>query len=529
MHAVVAGDTLWDLARAYLGSGDRWHQIYALNRGRPQPGGGTLTDPARIYPGWDLLIPAARPTPAPPREPARHRPPGPAPPHAGTGRQRVTRPGPQPPPGAQHPGRRAARRPPAPGPARGTAAVRGAARAGNRRRGQRRRRAGPHPAAEPLPARPGAHLQPRTPAPPPPVISALDRAARGPGAGTGPPDGTSPDDTDPDLDLDLYEPDGQPFPDPREAGRAAPPAARLIPRSRPATRAPSRPGPARSPSASAAAARSRADPAALGGLGLTGPGAPAAARAILAGLLARPPRGPGGTPAEIIIPAADAARLLPGPPGPQARPPIRGVWVPPALDAALDEAEAMIVRRARTADHQDRPQAAAVLLAAAPGPADAQRLAGVTGAGRDLGVAVILLGDWPHGTTCHITASGLISGTMPPEADLAGTQAYHLAAGDLAAIIAQLDQARETPGDGPAAPGPPGPGQPQPGAPAAPGPAPADAPPRPAQHPPAGAAGPGAGPGPAGPPVQISVLGPVQVTARGREIGTGLGVSRRSG
>ena len=365
-------------------------------------------------------------------------------------------------------------------------------------------------------------------APPPPVISALDRAARGPGAGTGLPDGTSPDDTDPDpdLDLDLYEPDGQPVPDPREAGRAAPPAARLIPRQPPGHRAfAARPGPV--PIGIRGGQEITADPAALGGLGLTGPGAPAAARAILAGLLARPPRGPGGTPAEIIIPAADAARLLPGPPGPRAHPPIRGVWVPPALDAALDEAEAMIVRRARTADHQDGPQAAAVLLAAAPGPADAQRLAGITGAGRDLGVAVILLGDWPHGTTCHITASGLISGVMPPEADLAGTQAYHLAAGDLAAIIAQLDHARETPGDGPAAPGPPGPGQPQqPGTPAAPGPAPADAPRRPAQHPPAGAAEPGAGPGPAGPPVQISVLGPVQVTAGGREIGTGLGKAR---
>ena len=287
-----------------------------------------------------------------------------------------------------------------------------------------------------------------------------------------------------DLDLDLYEPDGQPFPDPREAGRAAPPAARLIPRQPPGHRAfAARPGPV--PIGIRGGQEITADPAALGGLGLTGPGAPAAARAILAGLLARPPRGPGGTPAEIIIPAADAARLLPGPPGPRAHPPIRGVWVPPALDAALDEAEAMIVRRARTADHQDGPQTAAVLLAAAPGPADAQRLAGITGAGRDLGVAVILLGDWPHGTTCHITASGLISGVTPPEADLAGTQAYHLAAADLAAIIAQLDQARETPGDGPAAPGPPGPGQPQqPGTPAAPGPAPADAPRRPAQHPP---------------------------------------------
>ena len=108
----------------------------------------------------------------------------------------------------------------------------------------------------------------------------------------------------------------------------------------------------------------------------------------------------------------------------------------------------MIVRHARTADAadgEDGPEATAVLLAAAPGPAAAQRLRGITEAGRDLGVAVILLGDWPHGTTCYITADGLITSVMPPEAGLAGTEAYHLAAADLAAIIAQLAEARDTP------------------------------------------------------------------------------------
>ena len=188
----------------------------------------------------------------------------------------------------------------------------------------------------------------------------------------------------------------------------------------------------------------------------------------------------------------------------------------------------MIVRRARTADGDDGPQTVAVVLAA-PGPAAAQRLAGITAAGRDLGITVILLGDWPHGTTCHITADGLISGVTPPQADLAGTEAYHLEAADLAAIIAQLDQAREPSGDdGPAAPSPPETGQPHLlSAPAAPEPAQAGAPRRPPQHPPpAGTARQGTGPGPTGTPVRISVLGPLQITAAGREIGTGLRKAR---
>ena len=109
MHTVVAGDSLWDLARTYLGSGDRWHEIYDLNRGRPQPGGGTLTDPARIYPGWDLLIPAASPHPPhrrgnPPGagRPARHRRPPAPPPHPARPAARTRRAAPPPPGGRAH-------------------------------------------------------------------------------------------------------------------------------------------------------------------------------------------------------------------------------------------------------------------------------------------------------------------------------------------------------------------------------------------------------------------------------------------
>jgi hypothetical protein len=326
VHTVAAGDNLWDLARTYLGSGERWHEIYDLNQGRPQPGGGTLTDPARIYPGWDLLIPAACPHPRhgggnPPGacRSAPHRPPAPGAggspgparsPHPARSTPATGRPA-----ARQHPGLPGVRLPSGALIGLGTAVAVSAAVAVARSHRRRRYRPGPVLTASLEPA-----------APPPPVIAALDRAARSPATGTLPPDGTGPDGTDPDLD--LYEPSEQPFPGPRESGAAAQAPARLASGQPPGqlgtVAAPSGPVPI----GIRGGQEITADPAALGGLGLTGPGAAAAARAILASLLARPPHGQDGTPARIIIPAADAARLLPGPPGQRAHPPIRGVSVP---------------------------------------------------------------------------------------------------------------------------------------------------------------------------------------------------------
>ncbi|WP_096761627.1 hypothetical protein [Micromonospora sp. Rc5] len=56
----VAGqrEYLYQIAARTLGSGDRYREIFDLNRDRPQPDGGRLTDPAELRPGWVLELPA---------------------------------------------------------------------------------------------------------------------------------------------------------------------------------------------------------------------------------------------------------------------------------------------------------------------------------------------------------------------------------------------------------------------------------------------------------------------------------------
>ena len=214
--------------------------------------------------------------------------------------------------------------------------------------------------------------------------------------------------------------------------------------------------------------------AALGGLGLTGPGATAAARAILVGLLAQALPGQPAGPAEVIMTAADAAVLLPDLDD-FTRASVPGLTVAPTLDAALSHAETLLLRRARHArspeDSDDLPDTdatlaspAAALIATAP-PHSRQRLCGVLESGRPVGLAAILLGDWPPGGTCHVAADGVISSANP---GLDGIRMFHLDATDTAAVIHLIETACGHPADdgNDAAPAP-GKPHPAPGSPAA--------------------------------------------------------------
>ena len=561
VYRVKEGDDLWDIADRFLGDAEEWHEIYQLNAGKPQPDGRALTDPNLIIPGWVLLIPqpASGHAPAPhPGRPGTTAPGGGRTPEPSPRPSRTAEPSPRPSPSAQptvrpsqtsptrpsaggssashaaHPGRVAVRLPS--GALIGIAVAVMVAAALTLAAVQRRRRYRPRPG-------PPSTLRPDTP-PLPEVISALRRAARPPLPAAGPEAGDQ-DAADPYLDLYEARPgldadgDGAAAPgkDPDSVPQPGPehPARRELP---PGTI----PIGIRGDGAEAAV-----DLAALGGLGLDGPGAEPAARAILAALLAQAPPAGTGLPAA-IIPAADAARLLPGT-EPAAIP---GLAVPGTLEAALGELEALQLTLARLsgadddlADAGPAPGAAGpgVTLIAATEPGPARRLAGILDAGRRTGTAAVLLGTWPAGVTCQVAADGTVTAVAPPNPDLDGTRLFTLAAAEAAAIAGVLQEARGSP---PASrPGPPASTPADGQRPQAAQRAPRiryltapEAPPRPARLPtpapappasPAAAAEPEPGtppPPPGDRPVQLALLGPLRITAAGQEVSGGMRKAR---
>lgn len=61
---VESGDSLWAIAQQHLGDGNRWHEIFDLNKDRAQPGGITIGQRNGIDPGMTLQLPADTAAPA---------------------------------------------------------------------------------------------------------------------------------------------------------------------------------------------------------------------------------------------------------------------------------------------------------------------------------------------------------------------------------------------------------------------------------------------------------------------------------
>jgi DNA-binding SARP family transcriptional activator len=499
IQLVVPGNNLWQLAQIYLGNGHLWPEIDILGRGRPQP-----CHPAQIFPGEILLIPTAGLPPGPGHvaqpgscSPARdHGTPSPS-----------TRPSPgQATPRARHP----AATPSARGhiarePVRLSlevltgftiAVIIGATVAFARRRRRRRGRLGT-----------GAGLQP-DPSWPQPTPATPDLVSPWPGS-------YRFDHDDSPGDPYAFAASRVPLADrPSWVGRFATPA-----------RPPARTGASAAghiPLGTRDGQEITADVSALGGLGLTGPGASAAARAILATLLSDARSSLEDLALPVIVPA-DAAGLLLAPTSEAVGDPgiIPGLSQPASLTAALDEIEALILRRARLAPSLDDehwpPRAATaagppVALFAIPAHAETRRLHSIIASGQDFGVMVIVLGEWSYGVTCHVAADGTIAAVSSLDSGLADVRLYCLSLGDFSATTRLNDSLPGTP--------------------------PAESPAVPASRSldrevsrsvPSAASSPGPHHAPAmtelahegSRPVRISVLGPLQITAGGREIGTG--------
>ncbi|MDT0263605.1 BTAD domain-containing putative transcriptional regulator [Jatrophihabitans lederbergiae] len=438
-------DSLWRIAQRCLGDGNRWPEIYQLNKGHPQPNGGTLTMPSFIEPGWVLRLPTGSETTSPPSIHPAPTAPEPHPPSTPPAL-------PAPPSAAPQP----THAPPltTPASAHETPAVRTAGSHHGVDLGsevyvslglasavsaalvvaRRRRRRFYIPGSgrrDDLPVAPvvrSLHLA---------HLRATDPGASNLSLDGGTSTGVEPgDDSEPEQDSPAGTPNGFAAlrPMSAESGQA---------------RAPAQPaGSMRELPAGIAAGQLMAtDLAALQSLGLVGPGAHDAARALILHLITTTDVSGGPI---VLVPNQDAAILqLPG----EQRLPAR-LRIVADLDAALDDAETAILRRARQAANpssppitSNSPESGGVVVVASA-PADQRRLQAILdittsdapGTGGESGsvatVAAILLGQWRSGASLYVAADGTVTATNPgPAEPLRGARLFHLPAPHAADIL----------------------------------------------------------------------------------------------
>ncbi len=443
-YTVRAGDSLSRISAAWLGDPDRWPEICRANWHRHWAGvGGTLTDCNLIFPGWDLRLPddatppadarpATPPTPATERHPA-------TPPHGNTTPD--------------------------------------------------------HEPAAPTATAPTAQAtEPRTPLTAPDRASTPTPSARSlatvPSASPSPHQPTGPDHQEPGKKAaaapatsgrDRTDEQGIHLPGsflPWSLASAIAAAVALVWLQRRRRHTPASTGddptdlpPAilriheqvaahptlpRQPDLAQRAATVGEPPRVPpGGLGLTGPGAHAAARALLVSVLASGgPRDPDQQ-GEVVIDGATLTTLI----GADAA--ALGSWprlhVADNLDHALRLLDARLLHRARLLDEhtvtdlgalrndapEEQPLPPILLISDSPPAGTRMRTHAVLAVGADLDISAVLLGQWPHGTTLDVGADGHLGDADEEGAPGPGSTGDRMALLDPDTAVAVLATLRE--------------------------------------------------------------------------------------
>lgn len=422
-YPVRPGDTLWDIANAWLGDPHRWPEIYRLNAGHHFPDvGGTLTDPDLIYPGWRLALPGdarppadepdtPRPTPTPSSQPATTTTPTPTP--AETVDPAATAVTAEPDDGRNSPSPTSTGHETADRDTEGVALHGGwiglpfaAALTAAATLAWHRRRRRPHtdptgqPDADTTSGSPHNqdvdHDGIDDPLPLPASVIAARRQVRRLA-----PDLLQP--TPPDLTVRQAAQahrDGLPVPPPPPPGPDGPTLAGLP------------------------------TPLPADGLALTGPGASDAVRALLVATLTAGGPDDGDAQGRVVIPRATWQRLFPAPTAGDERPQpvldpdrVPRLTVTGDLGQALTRIEADLISRRRLLldadacdvttyrnDPDHEPIPLTLLITTPPGPEHTDRLTSAARLGTTLNVTTVLLGLGTHATTLTVDADGHLPG-----------------------------------------------------------------------------------------------------------------------